>query len=317
MVDVSPEHQLISVMRWAQDEQPIEQVGEGTDVETLDEATPPANEADTNGDVELLDQGPPPGDQPDVELLDQGPTGATTSESPAPPTDSAVPITSDVAPTTSSAPIVPEGFGTGNVHVSTGSAGFPVGLEDCHVGAVTGRAYVGVDCGSGDGSMFVGHAPSFEDFPFVVDENFPFDQQNVFADRGTSESENNVQTMVSSARGATRDTNAVAPEIKTSGASSVDMQQRARDRKPRVETENGRSKRGSEKHRSGSTDVTASESQGAANGSRPNPSIRKSTRARTELRANQRRTPRGSQRVRLIRRKMAVRSIGRVKTPRD
>jgi hypothetical protein len=266
MIDVSPEHQLSSVMRWAQDDQPIEQVGEGTDVETLDEATPPANEADTTGDIELLDQGPPPGDQQDVELLDQGSLAVTTSESPAAPTDSAVPITTDVSPTASSAPFIPEGFGTGNVHVATGSAGFPVGLEDCHVGAVTGRAYVGVDCGSGDGSMFVGHAPSFEDFPFVVDENFPFDQQNVFADRGTSEAVNNVQTMVSSARGATRDANAVAPEINTSGASSVEMQQRARDRKPRVETENGRSKRVGEKRRSGSTDVTASESQGAVNG---------------------------------------------------
>jgi hypothetical protein len=123
--------------------------------------------------------------------------------------------------------------------------------------------------------MFVGHAPSFEDFPFVVDENFPFDQQNVFADRGTSQSDNNVQMMVSSARGATRDTNAVAPEIKTSGASSVEMQQRARDRKPRVETENGRSKRGSEKHRSGSTDVAASESQGAVNGESTEPKHKK------------------------------------------
>jgi hypothetical protein len=252
-------------MRWAQDEQPIEQVGEGTDVETLDEATPPANVVDTTGDVELLDQGPPPSDQQDVELLDQGSPAVTTSQSPAAPTDSAVPITADVAPTASSAPFIPEGFGTGNVHVATGSAGFPVGLEGCHVGAVTGRAFVGVDCGA-DGSMFVGQAPSFEDFPFVVDENFPFDQQNVFADRGTSQSDDNVQTMVSSARGATRDTNAVAPEIKTSGASSVEMQQRARDRKPRVETENGRSKQGSEKSRSGSTDVTASESRGAVTG---------------------------------------------------
>ena len=140
--------------------------------------------------------------------------------------------------------MLPEGFGTGNVHVATGSAGFPVGLEDCHVGAVTGRAYVGVDCGDSDGSMFVGHAPSFEDFPFVLNDNFPFDRGSVFADRGQSQSDDNVQTLVSSARGATRDTDAAAPEIKTSRASSVEMEQRARDRKPRVETEHGRSDAG-------------------------------------------------------------------------
>jgi len=268
VVDVSPGNQLSSVMHWAQDEQPIEQVGEGTDVETLDEATSPANVVDTTEDVEPLDQGSPPGDQQDVELLDQGPMPAAASESPAPPTDSAVPVTSNVAPAVSSAPMLPEGFGTGNVHVSTGSAGFPVGLENCHVGAVTGRAYVGVDCDGGDGSMFVGHAPSFEDFPFVLDENFPFDQESVLAGRRRSNSDDNVQTLVSSARGAMRDTNAAAPQIKTSGASSVEMQQRARHRKPRVETENGHSKRSKEKRRSGSadvTDVTVSGSQGAVN----------------------------------------------------
>jgi hypothetical protein len=263
VVDVSPGNQLGSVMRWAQDEQPIAQVGEGTDVETLDDATSPANEVDTTEDVEPLDQGSPLGDQQDVELLDQGPTPAPSSESPARPTDSAVPVTSDVAPAVSSAPMPPEGFGTGNVHVSTGRAGFPVGLEDCHVGAVTGRAYVGVDCDGGDGSMVVGHAPSFEDFPFVLDENFPFDSGSVFAGRGGSQSDDNVQTLVSSARGAKRDTNAAAPEIKTSGASSVDLQQRVRHREPRVETENGRSKRSKEKRRNGSTDVTASELKGA------------------------------------------------------
>ena len=58
--------------------------------------------------------------------------------------------------------------------VATGSAGFPAGLEDCHVGAVTGRAYVGIDCGEDGGSSFVGHSPSFEEFPFVLDESFHF-----------------------------------------------------------------------------------------------------------------------------------------------
>ena len=267
MLDVPAENQLSSVMRWAQqeDETPIEQVGEGTDgdVETLDEAAVPAGEVDATEDVELLDQGPPAGDQQDIELLDQGFPATTVSGATVPPAVSTVPVTELVAPAASSGPIVPEGFGTGNVHVATGSAGFPVGLEDCHVGAVTGRAFVGVDCGDGNGSMFVGHAPSFEEFPFVLDENFPFDRESVFADRGSSQSESDVETVVSDARGASRDDNA-APEIRTSGASSVAIEQRARDRKPRVETDNGRSKAGNEKRQSGNSNATASESQDAA-----------------------------------------------------
>jgi hypothetical protein len=265
MVDVPAEHQLSSVMRWAQqeDEPPIEQVGEGTegDVETLDDAAPPADGVGTAEDVELLDQGPPAGDQQDVELLDQGPVATTASQSPVSAPVSTVPDTTYVAPATASVPMLPPGFGTGNVHVATGSAGFPVGLEDCHVGAVTGRAYVGVDCGDGGGSMFVGHAPSFEEFPFVVDENFPFGRESVFADRGAGQSEGNVETLISAARGATRDDKAAAPEIRTSGASTVEFEQRARDRKPRAETDNGRSKQGNEQRESRNTGVTASEAQ--------------------------------------------------------
>jgi hypothetical protein len=268
MVDVPAENQLSSIMRWAQqdDEPPIEQVGESTDgdVEILDEAAPPTDEVDTTEDVELLDQAPPAGEQQDVELLDQGPVASAASESPVAPTVSTVPVTTYVAPATVSVPMLPPGFGTGDVHVATGSGGFPVGLENCHVGAVTGRAYVGVNCGDGNGSMFVGHAPSFGDFPFVVDENFPFGQGSVFADRGSGQSEGNVETLISAARGATRDDNAAAPEIRTSGASTVEFGQRARDRKPRVDTEKGRSKQGNEKRRSENTDVASSESQAAA-----------------------------------------------------
>jgi hypothetical protein len=268
MVDVPGENQLSSVMRWAQqeDESPIEQVGEDTDedVETLDDAAPPADELDTAEDVELLDQGPPADAQEDVELLDQGSPPAIVSEPPAPSSVSTVPVTTFVVPAASSVPIVPDGFGTGDVHVATGSAGFPVGLEDCHVGAVTGSAFAGVDCGDGDGSSFVGHAPSFEEFPFVLDENFPFDRESVFADRGESQSEDDVVTRVSPARSATRDDAAAAPEIRTSGASSVEFEQRARDRKSRVETDSGHSKRGREKRQRGNTDITVTESQDAA-----------------------------------------------------
>jgi hypothetical protein len=263
-----------SIMRWAQqdDEPPVEQVGEDTadDVETLDEAAPPAEEAETAGnagavetaeDIELLDQGPPVGAQvDDVELLDQGPP-STAGAVPAPSAVTTIPTTTYVAPVAASGPVVPEGFGTGQVHVATGSAGFPVGLEGCHVGAVTGRAYVGVDCGEGGGNSFVGHAPSFEEFPFVLDENFPFDRESVFANRGESELAGEVETLISAARGAPLDDEDTAPEIRTSGASSVAFEQRARDRKPRAEADNGRAKQDKKARRGGSDDQTASQAQ--------------------------------------------------------
>ena len=259
--------QLGSIMRWAQqeDEPPIEQVGEdnGGDVETLDEAATPVDEVEPARDVELLDQGPPASTQDDVELLDQGLAPAPPTASTAPSTTTTEPVTTSVAPTTPTGPFVPEGFGTGSVQVTTGTAGFPVGLEDCHVGAVTGRAYVGIGCGDEGGTSFVGHAPSFEEFPFVLEENFPFNRESVFADRGDSHTEDNVVTLVSSARGAERDVNAAAPEIRTSGASSVTFEQRARDQKPRVKAKNSHSNRGKESRGSRNADSTASESQHA------------------------------------------------------
>jgi hypothetical protein len=157
---------------------------------------------------------------------------------------------------------VPEEVGTGSVHVATGAAGFPVGLEGCHVGAVTGRAYVGIDCGDDGGSSFVGHAPSFEEFPFVLDESFPFDQESIFANRGDSQIETYVETLISAAWGAPLDADTSAPAIRTTGASSVEFEQRARDRKPRVESDSGRAKRGKESRRRGSADGTSSESRG-------------------------------------------------------
>jgi hypothetical protein len=256
------ETQLSSMMSWAQQEEdpPIEQVGEDTagDVETLDEAAPPAEEVDTTEDIELLDQGPPAGAQDDIELLDQGPPPVGVGEAPA--TVTTVTATTYVAPVAASGPVLPEGFGSGDVHVATGSAGFPVGLEDCHVGAVTGRAYVGIDCGEDSGNSFVGHAPSFEAFPFVLDESFPFGQDSVFADRGTSQIEEDVQALISTARGAPL-ADETAPEIRTSGASSVEFEQRARDRKPRSEVENIGSKRSQEARQHRNADERASESQ--------------------------------------------------------
>ena len=265
-INASPadQNQLSSIMTWAQqeDEPPIEQVNEdtGEDVETLDEAAPPADQADTAEDIELLDQGPPANAVEDVELLDQGPP-ATAAGSPAPPTVTTVPVTTDVAPAVTTGPFVPEGFGTGNVQVSTGSAGFPVGLEDCHGGAVTGRAYVGIDCGEGGESSFVGHAPSFEEFPFVLDEGFPFNRESVFADPAAGQPENTVETLISAARGATLD-DETAPVIRTSGTSSVEFEQRARGRDAGVESESGRPARGKDSRGGGNAGVASSESQG-------------------------------------------------------
>ena len=162
------------------------------DVETLDEGAPPTatstttDQSGTSAPIEAT------GDQ-DIELLDQGtppPTQVTTSE-PVAVTSEPAPVSSEPAPvaaapmsaeTTSAAPVasgpvLPPGFGTGRVQVAAGNNGFPTGLANCHVGAVTGRAYVGIDCGDTD-DAFVGHAASFTDFPFVVEAPFPFNDSN-------------------------------------------------------------------------------------------------------------------------------------------
>jgi hypothetical protein len=193
-------------------------------------------------------------------------------------------VTTYVAPVHSAAPFVPEGFGTGDVHVATGSAGFPVGLEDCHVGAVTGRAYVGVDCGEGTGNLVVGHAPSFEEFPFVLEESFPFNRESLFADWGESQSEDRVVTLVSGAGGRTRDDSSVAPEIRTSGPASVEFEQRARDRKPRVEADSGSKKRGNEQRRGGNAGITASESQDAVDGASTESKKKKQKKGKDRIR---------------------------------
>jgi hypothetical protein len=274
MVDVRAENQLSSVMLWAQQEDgpAVEQVGEDTDgdIETLDDVPASVDEADATEDVELLDQAPSTNDQQDVEPLDQGPSSATTSDSPAPATTSESPAPSNVSPApvttyiasaAPSGPILPEGFGTGDVHVATGSAGFPVGLEDCHVGAVTGRVYVGVGCGDSGGSSFVGHAPSFEEFPFVLDENFPFGRESVIDVLGHDLFEDNFLENLVTVAG---DDKANAPEVRITGASSVEFEHRGHDRKPRVEMASGRSDESKKKRRSENTDAAGSESQGAA-----------------------------------------------------
>ena len=236
---------------WAQatDEPPIEQVGEdtGEDVETLDEATPPVEEVAPEEDIETLDEGAlPVAVDEDVEPLDQGSPPATTvtpvTESP-PPSDVAAPATTYVAPepAPASGPVIPEGFGTGNVHVSTGNAAFPAGLADCRVGAVTGRAYVGIDCE--EGTSVVGHAPSFEEFPFVVDAGFPFNRESVFSEMSEGVVADDADVFVSEARGRSLDEDIEVPEIRTSGASSIELTQEARNRSPRAEVDSRDAKR--------------------------------------------------------------------------
>lgn len=136
------------------------QVGEGAaDTETLDQGPPPATSGD---DVETLDQGSPP-------------TGAV----PVPVTDGtmlaapvAAPVATDTAYPEPAGPRLPPGFGEGRVMVSNNPRGFPVGLEPCAVGVVSGRAYVGVNCGDHSGPV-VGHS-TYDNFPWVIDPGFPF-----------------------------------------------------------------------------------------------------------------------------------------------
>lgn len=239
-------------LSWAQDatDVPI-QATEADDVETLDNGTLAA-------DAEALDQAPQdtvqtdPTGQEDVELLDQGapPVAAPASVESIPAATEPVPVqtattstdsTGDLT-TAASEPPLPPGFGSGRVHVAAGSSGFPVGLENCHVGAVTGRAYVGIGCGEND--MFVGHAPTFDEFPFVVDAAFPFDTASetpVLPSNAATDASDTV--LVSSNTGSRRflDDAPAAPEVSTDGAASVTLAQRARDQAPRVrvERENG------------------------------------------------------------------------------
>jgi hypothetical protein len=254
----STERQLM--IGWAQTdaEPPIEQVGEETgDSESLD--TGAAEPGDTaTGDDEPLDAGSPAA--ADVEPLDQGPDAtAVPATEPVPaaaPAPDYVATTAEPVAAAPAGPVIPPGFGTGRVHAVAGRSEIPAGLENCHVGAVTGRAYVGIDCGD-DGAAFVGHAPSFQDFPFIAgdfpfgegnspfdDPNFPFDDDSPFAvSSGSGEGSGNV--VVSAQRsGKFRDKGSRDSEITTTGDASVRLAQRAREREPRTRVGDPHSKRG-------------------------------------------------------------------------
>lgn len=140
--------------------------------------TQPSQVAEGDADTESLDQGSPPvasGD--DVETLDQGAPPADTGPVPVPVAEgtvlTAAPVATDLAYTAPAGPQLPPGFGEGRVLVSNNPRGFPVGLEPCEVGVVTGRAYAGVKCGE-DGRPVVGHS-TYQDFPWVIDPGFPFE----------------------------------------------------------------------------------------------------------------------------------------------
>jgi hypothetical protein len=143
-----------------------------------DAQSQPSQVGEDDADTESLDQGSPPaasGD--DVETLDQGPAPGSASAAPVPVADgtvlTAAPVATDLAYGEPAGPRLPPGFGEGRVLVSNNPRGFPVGLEPCEVGVVTGRAYVGVNCGEGSGPV-VGHS-TYQDFPWVIDPGFPFE----------------------------------------------------------------------------------------------------------------------------------------------
>jgi hypothetical protein len=261
-------------LAWAQDDTPpIEQVEEGTsgDVETLDEGAPPVASETESLDAEPAAVAP----VEDIELLDQGsPPAAGAMTSPPATAPALAPAAVAVAPAGGSgtyvdpafepAPQLPADFGTGNVHVSAGSEGFPVGLEPCHVGAVTGRAYVGINCG--DDVSFVGHAPTFADFPFVPEEEFPFGDEELVVSAAQGDRSDEVGVFVSAAggnRGARDDRG--APVIETSGRASVEYAQEERGRDPRVRVTDNSAKRAKQETRDTKADKKGDE-RSSANG---------------------------------------------------
>lgn len=245
-------------MGWAQVEgqPPIEQVGEDVpgDPEDLDAGVPPAQTSDIATDqdfedVETLDQGSPP-----PAVTAPATTTTTTASAPA-----AAPVTTTTVspePAYHTGPVLPPGFGSGRVHVSAGPRGFPVGLNSCHVGVVTGRAYVGLDCDEVDAEDVVGFAPSFDDFPFIPEVDFPFEGDEEFflnpnfpfgdadddaIDNGFFASgrsgRDDTRLVVSAsqgARGATASELAERGVAVTGGNGSIELAQRTRDRDPRV-----------------------------------------------------------------------------------
>jgi hypothetical protein len=169
--------------------------------------------------------------------------------------------------------VIPPGFGTGHVHVAAGHPEFPVGLASCHVGTITGRAYVGVDCPNGD--SVVGFAPSLNDFPFILNPDFPFEGDEGFlidaarADAAASDAgQNNVDVLAAMPDGST-DTSTSQPQIGVSGTTSTQYAQKTRTTQPTVETSSnqGASKQGkNSKQSSGGNSSTRMQHANQGNG---------------------------------------------------
>lgn len=253
----APNTQESQALTWAQasDGGDIQQVGEGesTDSEALDEGAAAAQEPVAADDVETLDQGAPP----TTTVVDTAvPVDTAAVQAAAAPIDYGVSSSPSNAttstPTQPSGPSLPPGFGSRQVRVSAGRNGFPLGLEPCHVGAVTGRAYVGIKCGE-DGESVVGHAANFQDFPWVVDPGFPFQPGEAVAtdpnfpfDEGSpfwlsSEERAGENTIIVSAGG--RDVSDTSDETGSDSASSADsgavtLAQKAEDRAARRQAKN-------------------------------------------------------------------------------
>lgn len=304
--DESGQHGMLG---WAQstDQPPVEQVGEGdaSDPETLDQGAPPAqptgDAATQNGDdVELLDQGPPPSSAsaPAPAPAATAPTSTQAAPAPAETTSTA----DATAPAQAMGPALPPGFGSDNVHVSAGRSGFPIGLEECHVGVVTGRAYVGLDCGELDD--VVGHAPSYDDFPFIPEVDFPFEGDEAFftnpdfpfdADdasesdsgffrSGRGDRDDDTRLVVAAENGAI---GAPADERERQGGvttrnGSVELAQRTRDRDPRVRVNDGakRGKKDGKKDKKGQSNNVSSASNDAGNSRSADRSDRKKDRGK-------------------------------------
>ncbi len=233
-----------------------------TDTETLDEGAPPvASSPPSSGDdAETLDQGSPP---PAGGVESVVPVGsvAGTYVAPAPTTTSA-PSYAAPAESTSAGPSIPPGFGTGHVHVAAGLPEFPVGLVSCHVGTITGRAYVGVDCPNGD--SVVGFAPSLNDFPFILNPDFPFEGDEGFlidaarSDAAASDAAKNNVDVLASMPGPQQDDSTSQTQIGVSGTGSVQYAQKTHTTEPTVETNAGQS--GGERTKSSKQDSSGSSS---------------------------------------------------------
>ena len=214
-----------------------------TDSETLDAgAPPPATSTTTSAaeDVETLDQGSPPvtSSGPPPAEVTSPPVGSVAGTYVAPVSLAEAP--SYAAPSVTTGPAIPPDFGTGHVHVGAGVSEFPVGLASCHVGTITGRAYVGVDCPNGD--SVVGFAPSLNDFPFVLQADFPFEGDEGFLiDAARAEAEasdagsNNVDVLASMPNPQT-DSSTSETQIGVAGASSLQFAQKSHTTPPTVES---------------------------------------------------------------------------------